>query len=98
MAHRYVDCYPYLDALVGGWFHQDFDTDGDSLEELIAAYRAKAPPDDIPGTKADIRRFLRQTPASKMHDEFLRLFEPGVDPRRWAPSTAQWLSRVYDLL
>lgn len=31
--------YPHLDSLIGGWFHQDFDLEGDTLEEVVAAYK-----------------------------------------------------------
>ena len=33
MTHLYEDTYPYLDALVGGWFHQDFDINGRTIED-----------------------------------------------------------------
>jgi CdiI immunity protein len=98
MSHPYVDCYPYLDALVGGWFHQDFDIDGDTLEEIIASYKRKSPPDDLLGTKADINRFIRQTPDERIDEEFARRFEADVDPRRWSQTTRHWLLRIYDLL
>ena len=35
----YIDGFPYLDALVGGWFHQDFDLAGGTLEEVVAESR-----------------------------------------------------------
>src|SRR5436309_645897 len=98
MSHPYVDAYPYLDALVGGWFHQDFDLDGDTLEDLIDAYKKGTPPDDLGGARADIKRFLRQTPRAEIEQAFVRLFNPGVDPKRWAASVEEWLSEVYRLL
>jgi hypothetical protein len=29
--NQYIDSFPCLDALVGGWFHQDFDLAGGTL-------------------------------------------------------------------
>ena len=49
----------HLDALVGGWFHQDFDLAGGTLEEVVAAFKKSSPSEDWLGTKADIKRFLR---------------------------------------
>jgi hypothetical protein len=36
--------YPFLDALIGGRFLQDFDVAGDTLGEVIASYKAVEAP------------------------------------------------------
>ena len=46
--------YPYLDTLIGGWLHQDFDSAGDMLEEVVTAYNKVHAADAPAGVRADI--------------------------------------------
>lgn len=39
-AHR----YPQLADLISGWFHQDYDIEGETVAEVISAFRAVTPP------------------------------------------------------
>jgi hypothetical protein len=98
MDHPYLFSYPYLDNLVGGWFHQDFDIEGGTLEEIIQSYKKSSPADDVLGTKADIQRFIRQAGADHLTEKFVEIFQPDVDPTAWGMSTRDWLLRIYDLL
>lgn len=93
-----ADKYPYLDALVGGWFHQDFDIDGNTLEEVLASYRHRTPPGDHLGAKADIQRFIVSTPAEHLEAEFNARFTPTGFPGRDDASLRDWLLRVHALL
>ncbi|WP_436190346.1 contact-dependent growth inhibition system immunity protein [Pseudorhodoferax sp. LjRoot39] len=34
--------FPDLASFMGGWFHQDSDLHGDSLEEVVAAFKAES--------------------------------------------------------
>jgi hypothetical protein len=98
MTNQYLDAYPYLDALVGGWFHQDFDLDGGSLEEVIASYKARSAPDDRLGAKADIQRLLRNTDVESLEERFNRQFSPSAYPGRFELSMKDWLVKLYHLL
>jgi len=98
MATLYLDSFPYLDALIGGWFHQDFDLAGDTLEEVVAAYKKSNPPEDWLGTEADIKRFLRTRDEDQIEGDFVRLFTPGVEPAGWDMTTREWLMKIHDLL
>ena len=98
MDNLYIDSFPYLDALVGGWFHQDFDLAGGTLEEVVAAIKKSSPSEDWLGTKADIQRFLRTRGDGEIDADFVRLFQPGVDPVAWSGTTRTWLLKIYDLL
>jgi hypothetical protein len=98
MSSQYLEAYPYLDALVGGWFHQDFDIDGGSLEDVIASYKARTTEDDHLGAKADIKRFLRSFDEDRLEEQFVTRFIPGSYPGRWDLSLRDWLLRVYALL
>lgn len=98
MSREHLDSYPYLDSLVGGWFHQDFDIDGSTLEDVLASYRGRSHPDDRLGAKADIQRFLRNTPPGQLEAEFQARFSPTGFPGRDDSSLHEWLQRVYALL
>jgi hypothetical protein len=104
--HHFLYSYPYLDGLLGGYFHQDFDHDGKTqLNQIIPDYKSSAHPEEIMGTKADIKRFIRYFGET---DEVLRemyntLFRPDVDPEGWIEhgkslTTRQFLETIYDLL
>jgi hypothetical protein len=90
--------YPFLDALIGGWFHQDFAIAGDTLEAVIGSYKKVDAPEDRADARADIERLLRRCDDQELTREFIRLFEPGVDPEAWGMSTRQWLMRIHTLL
>jgi hypothetical protein len=90
--------YPFLDALMGGWFHQDFDIAGDTLEAVIASYKKVDAPEDWADTRVDIERLLGRYGDQELTRELIRLFEPDVDPEAWGMSTRQWLMRIHELL
>ena len=90
--------YPFLDALIAGWFHQDFDIAGDSLAAVIASFRKETNSDDWAEARADIARLLRRYDDAALAQEFIRLFRPGVDPAAWQGSVRQWLARIEELL
>ena|ERR1700690_2181899 len=90
--------YSFLDSLIGGWFHQDFDVNGDTLEEILASYRKAQKPEELLGARADIEKFLREHDDSHLTEEFVRRFQPGVDPEAWGMSTREWLLRIDELL
>ena len=91
--------YPYLDALIGGWFHQDFDIEGDTLEAMIAAFKKVRTPTDCAQTRADIARLLSRYDDKALPQEFVRLFQPDVTVEGWdGMSTRQWLTRIDALL
>lgn len=98
MDNLYIDSFPYLDALVGGWFHQDVDLAGGTLEEVVAAFKKSSPSEDWLGTKADIKRFLRTRGEEEIDADFVRLFQRGGDPIAWSGTTRSWLLKIYDLL
>jgi hypothetical protein len=90
--------YPFLDALIAGWFHQKFDVAGDTLAAAIASFRKETNADDRAETRADIARLLRSHDDAALAQEFIRLFRPDVDPAAWQGSPRQWLTRIEELL
>jgi|GEM_PF-6852856 len=70
--------YPQLENLVGGWFHQDFDLNGDTLEQIIGAYGAVTAADQRRQLVSDIDRFL--SGSGDIDDRFQSTFHPDVLP------------------
>lgn len=96
MVHPYSDQYPYLDHLLGGYFHQDFDLVGD-VPEVLAEFVAVQRPEVVWAVLADIRRFLNYR-SNDLDAAFHRIFRPSIDPAGWGKTTAEWLRWVDALL
>ena len=92
--------YRDLDNLIGGWFHQDFDIEGSTLDEVLAAYKRVHSLEDLRRTRADIQKFLEKRHDRQVKDDFVRLFRPDVEPEAWdgGMTTRQWLLRIAELL
>jgi CdiI immunity protein len=55
----YASDFPYLNDLVGGYFHQDWKSDGDTSDKVLAFYCRMERPRVRSGAVADIDRLLR---------------------------------------
>ena len=84
--------YPEIETFIGGWFHQDFDINGDSLDEIVAAYRAVTPSGQQLALVAEIGRYLAEE--SDVEHDFERRFHPDVSPTGFAPTTREFLERI----
>ena len=89
--------YPFLRQLLGGWFHQDFDIDGETLEEILAKFKSVTPGAEVLGVKSDIETFLKNS-GNDLDNEFVRLFQPDIDPAGWDMTTREWLMRIDEIL
>jgi hypothetical protein len=89
--------YPDLAAFIGGWFHQDFDIHGDSVEAVVAAFKAESDADLVPPLVNDIDAFLA-TGAEGMDARFLEFFQPDIIPTAFLPTTQAFLRAVRDAL
>jgi hypothetical protein len=89
--------YPELETLMSGWFHQDFDLDGNTtLEQIIAAYRDVTPRDQRQALVFEIAHFLSRS--EDVEAEFQERFKPDVMPTGFAPTTRQFLERIAALV
>lgn len=90
--------YPYLKYLVGGYFHQDWDIAGDTLEAVIALFKNEHAPEYWAEIRTDIGRLMNRYDDAALPREFIRLFRPDIDPEAWSGSTRKWLIEVDELL
>lgn len=91
--------FEYLDSLIGGWFHQDFDIDGSNPEEIMASYKAKTKPQEQEGLAHDIREYLAQHPDdTELADHFKRTFDPDLVDGAWGLTTREFLTKIESLL
>lgn len=100
---RGTEEFPDLDVLMG-YFHQDSgDIYGDSLEDVLSAFKKASSAAELLRVKSDIERFLAERPDDKQLDadidEFFRpdtLFDAGepeiVTSRQWFTRVAQSLA------
>ena len=91
--------YEYLDSLIGGWFHQDFDINGSTLEEIMASYRKKAKTQEQEGLVRDIHAYLSAHPEDgELEESFVQTFRPEFVQDAWGLTTRGFLSRIASLL
>jgi hypothetical protein len=88
--------YPEMETLIGGWFHQDFDINGESLDEIVAAYRAVTPKDQQRALVAELRRYLAEE--SDVERDFEQRFRPDGSPTGFAPTTRELLEKIASLV
>lgn len=85
--------YSHLAELLGSWFHQDFDIEGDTIEEIIRAFNKSSSAQQRQEVIADITQFLR-TDDSQIDADFIRIFNPEIEPTGFAVSTRAFLSEI----
>ena len=85
--------YSTLGQFLGGWFHQDFDLDGETITDVVSAYCKTASEADIQSLRADIRRFLRDH-GDEPGPAFDEIFDPDIDPTALASSVRDFLETI----
>lgn len=86
MASNGQQQYPELASFMGGCLHQDFDIHGDSLEDVVAAFKAASDAGLVQPLVEDIDAFLA-TGAEGMDERFQELFRPDVIPTTFRTTT-----------
>ena len=85
--------FPELAVLMGGYFHQDFDINGDTLEKVVSAFVADS---DAPLRRlviSDIDAFLA-TGEVGMEERFQAYFRPDIIPTEFRPTTREFLLAI----
>jgi hypothetical protein len=93
------DPYPYLDHLLGGWFHRDAYELGHTDAEILLDFKLQARDYELLGLRADILRYLH------LHDDdphmlksFNRVFTPAISIGANDAEVRAWLGNVLALL
>jgi len=85
--------FPELAAFIGGWFHQDFDLHGDSLEAVVAAFRSESDAALVRPLVDDIDAFLATGDAG-LEERFQDCFRPDIIPTAFRPTTREFLLAI----
>ncbi len=87
--------YPDLADLISGWFHQDFDIEGDTIEEIVAAFCKCHTQVARNAVIADINKFLDEHVAQgEVDSEFNRIFTPDIVTTAFATDTQAFLQEI----
>jgi hypothetical protein len=89
--------YTALSRFLGGWFHQDFDIEGNTVPEVLDAFRAVTPPEELAKLKSDIQRFLDEHP-NDLDSAFEETFKPDIIASALSGSTRGFLEEIRELL
>ncbi len=89
--------YPRLADFMGGWFHQDFDMEGETVAEIVAAFLNVTSAVEKEALRADIERFLAEH-TSQLDAAFEAVFQPDVLPGALSGSTRAFLEEIRELL
>ena len=89
--------YPDLASLISGWFHQDFDIEGETIEEIINAFNKSSSKEQRQLVINDISRFL-EISDNKIEKEFIRIFNPDIEPTGFSPTTRDFLEEIMKCL
>ncbi len=87
------ELFPELASFMSGWFHQDFDIHGDTLEEVVAAFKAESGAELVAPLVVDIDAFLA-TGDDGMDERFQDWFRPDIIPSGFRPTTRKFLEAI----
>jgi hypothetical protein len=85
--------YPELAALLSGWFHQDFDIEGDTVETIMAAFNVSSKSKDRQLLVMEISSFL-ETGDDRIDELFVQIFNPDFEPAGFALTTRAFLEEI----
>lgn len=89
--------YPSLAEFLGAWFHQDFDVSGDSIEEIVSAFKRSAAKNDVEALQRDIRAFLDDHP-NDASEQLEEVFDLEIDPLGFSTSGEMFLRTIARVL
>lgn len=97
MSDAMPEPYRHLAAFLQSCFHQDFDLVGDTVEEIVTAYKQSTTKADMEAIVADIAAFLAN-PSPNHAVQFEQLFDLDIDPLGFAPSIEAFLRAIARVL
>lgn len=91
--HQSKDCYPTLASLISGWFHQDFDIEGETVKEILNAYNRTSSDEERELLVEEITCFI-DTNKDELDETFVRTFKPDIEVAGFATSTEAFLEEI----
>ena len=88
-----MTAYPQLEALLGGWFHQDYDLGGSDIPDIVANACATLAPGEVAELAREIRSYLEQA-GPDLDAAVARDFAPDLDPGAWDMDARTWLEWI----
>lgn len=88
-----TEVYPYLEQLLGAYFHQDAFDEAASEEEIIRDFKASSWTYQQLGVRADIQRLLHEH-SDDLLDAVQRLFNPQVIIGHSNDEARAWLTKL----
>ena len=93
--------YPALWQLFGGYFHQDWDSDDDTPDDVLRRYLQDEPGEALPSARRELdevlRRWSTETELQEIHHRLgSSLWPPGVGltTREWLVHVGEFLARA----
>jgi CdiI immunity protein len=86
-----------LDAFLGAWLHQDCCMNGETLQDIVADYRAVARDEDRRALRLDIEQFLKESEGqvdSRLEEDF----DLDIIPSAFAADAEDFLRTIHRLL
>lgn len=90
--------HPHLQSFLSGWFHQDFDVVGDSIEAIANEFKRVSSESDVRALAADIIEFISASEEELIDDRFTQELEVDIDPTAFAPSVQAFLILILSQL
>lgn len=88
-----MESYPYLEQLLGAYFHQDCYDDGATDEEIIEDFRNTSHDYQIIGARADILRLLNEH-ADRLEEVLQQIFQPNIIFGETNDEVRKWLLKI----
>lgn len=85
--------YHKLQALLSGWFHQDFDIIGDSIVAVMDEYKKVSPDAEKHAVVAEIMELI-SCYGDKLDESFRREFDLEIEPTAFASTVEEFLMQI----
>ncbi len=89
--------YRYLDNLIYSYFNQDSDLDGDTMDDLVNAFRSSSSEQEKKSLIKDIQDFQSDN-TDMMEQVFSEKYGFDVDPALWGHTAQSFLEELLRLL
>jgi len=92
-----MNTYQYLDNLICGYFNQDSDLDGDTMNAIVNEYKSTHSEEQTDQLINDIQSFMADA-TDNIEKIFMEKYGFDVDPALWEHTAISFLEEVLRLL